>query len=188
MNWGKGRCFLVIDRQGLLIADSINHKTYNVTSSKNHKNFQLIRAENSKNPLIQAASSYFKTSYNNQFTNIKENEIVEFFFNKERHFLQVISYQDKLGLDWLVVLVKPESQFMNEINTNNNITIIICLIALILGVLLSINTSGLLSKPLRDLSNLATAIANGDLEQKLKQDGFAETRILMKAFNQMSHS
>ncbi|MEH2301255.1 MAG: hypothetical protein V7K88_20225 [Nostoc sp.] len=44
-----------------------------------------------------------------------------------------MNWQDEFGLDWLVVVVVPERDFMAQINANNQTTILLCLGALGVG-------------------------------------------------------
>lgn len=55
--------------------------------------------------------------------------------------MQVTPWKDKWGLDWLVVVVVPESDFMEQINANTRTTILLCLGALGVAIALGIYTS-----------------------------------------------
>jgi hypothetical protein len=41
--------------------------------------------------------------------------------------VQVAPFQDDRGLDWLIVIVVPEADFMEQITANTHLTIVLCL-------------------------------------------------------------
>ncbi|MCZ0902022.1 HAMP domain-containing protein, partial [Microcoleus sp. HI-ES] len=90
------------------------------------------------------------------------------------------------GLDWLIVVVVPEADFMEEINANTRSTILLCLLALVLATLLGIRASRWITHPIFRLSKASRAIASGQLDQKVEVNGIDELGILAQSFNQMA--
>ncbi len=72
--------------------------------------------------------------------------------------MQVKPWGDKLGLDWLVVVVVPESDFMAKINANTRTTILLCLIALGWATVIGIFTAGWITKPIVQLQAASVAM------------------------------
>ncbi len=94
--------------------------------------------------------------------------------------------RDSRGLDWLIVLVIPESDFMEQIKANTRTTILLCLGALVLATVLGIFTSQWIAKPILRLRDASLAIANGQLDQNVDIEGIDEIEVLAQSFNQMA--
>ena len=73
-------------------------------------------------PLIKGTAQYIRQKFGN-FDRIEQLQQVKFDLEGERHFGQITPWRDKLGLDWLVIVTMPESDFMAEINENSHNTI-----------------------------------------------------------------
>ncbi|HEY9701318.1 MAG TPA: histidine kinase dimerization/phospho-acceptor domain-containing protein, partial [Allocoleopsis sp.] len=101
-------------------------------------------------------------------------------------FVQVVPYKDDYGLDWLLVTAIPEADFMQKINENNNTTILLCLLTLVIATGLGIITSNLITAPILRLNQASGAIAGGSLDQKVKIKGIAEIKTLADSFNFMA--
>jgi signal transduction histidine kinase len=107
-------------------------------------------------------------------------------YNGQRQFVQVKPWRDQYGLDWLVVVVVPESDFMNQINANTHTTILLCLGALTMATILGIYTSRWITRPILQLSQAAEAIATGQLNQTVAASRVRELDMLAGAFNYMA--
>lgn len=95
-------------------------------------------------------------------------------------------WQDKLGLDWLVVLVIPESDFMSQINASNRTTLLLSIAALAVATILGIYTSRWIAKPILRLKTASEVIASGNWEQTVHIEGINELEALGNAFNLMA--
>ncbi|MBW4694402.1 MAG: methyl-accepting chemotaxis protein [Lyngbya sp. HA4199-MV5] len=171
----------IIEQNGLMVANSGKEPAYKVVQGKP----QRVSAENSTDPLISAAAQYLKTTYGVP-GNIKNSQLTSFNFKGERQFVQVTPWKDQWGLDWRIVVVTAESDFMAQINTNTRNTIALCGVALVLSTLLGLMASRHLTSPLVRLSQASQAIASGDLNQTVAVEGLGEMRVLSRSFNQMA--
>ncbi len=176
----NGKAFL-IERDGLLIGNSSEAKTYNVAGGET----QRLSALNSSDPIIRATAQHLKTEFKG-FENIQNIQQIDFRIDGERQFVQVVPWQDDYGLDWLVVVTIPEADFMGVINANTRNTIMLCIAALMTATLLGILTSRWITTPIQRLNLASQAIAMGDLEQTLQVKGIQELRGLSSAFNRMA--
>ncbi len=175
-----GKIFIV-ERDGLLIANSSPEKPFTTVKGK----AQRLNVLNSSDRLIQATAQYLQQKFGN-FKQIKDSQKLDFMLGSERQFVQVTPWRDNFGLDWLVVVVVPESDFMGQINANTRITIILCLISLLVATFLGAIESIWITQPIRRLSAASEAIANGELEQNLEVKGVNELGVLSQSFNQMA--
>ncbi|MBD2196540.1 sensor histidine kinase [Calothrix anomala FACHB-343] len=117
---------------------------------------------------------------------IQKEQDFNIFFNKQKQFVQIKPWRDKYGLDWLVVVVVPESDFMSQINANNHTTMLLCIVALMLAIVLGMYTSQWITQPILRLSQAARAIANGKLDQAVPGSNVQELNNLAQTFNHMA--
>ena len=176
----SGKVF-VIERNGLLIASSSFEKSYKIVNDE----AQRLNVLDSQDKLIKATANYVKAQFND-FQNIKQVQQLDFEIAGARHFAQVTPWKDELGLNWLVVVAIPESDFMAEIHANNRTTILLCIASLIIATGLGILTSGLITRPISRLSLASSAIAEGNLEQIVEVKGINELGLLANSFNKMA--
>jgi signal transduction histidine kinase/CheY-like chemotaxis protein len=171
----------IIERNGLLIANSISQKPFTMVNGK----AQRLSVLNSSDSLIQATAKYLQQKFGN-FQAIKNGKQLDFKFQNSRQFVQVTPWRDEYGIDWLVIVVVPESDFMAQINANTRTTILLCLGALGGAIALGIFTSRWITKPIVQLRTASVAIASGELDQTVEVKGIDELETLAAAFNQMA--
>ncbi|MFB2837322.1 PAS domain-containing protein, partial [Floridanema evergladense] len=178
----SGQIFIV-ERSGLLVASSTNETPFFLTGKD--KKFQRLPAANSQNQLTRVTAKFLQQHFGN-FTKIGKAEQIIFKIHSERQFLKVFPYKDKFGLDWLIVIVVPEKDFMAEINANTRVTIWLCIAALGIAIVLGIYTSRWISQPILRLAQSAEAMSKGDLSQQVAGGAIAEVKTLASAFNRMA--
>ncbi|MBD2119866.1 hybrid sensor histidine kinase/response regulator [Trichocoleus sp. FACHB-262] len=171
----------ILERDGFLVASSSDRPVFSVVNEKP----QRLRGVESPDTLIQATSKYLGNRFGDLKT-IQNQHQLDFRVNGQRQFVQVNRWQDEWGLDWLVVVAMPESDFMGQINANTINTIWLCLGALGLATLLGIYTSRWITRPILRLSQASEAIAQGELDQKIEVSGVKELTVLAQSFNRMA--
>ncbi|MDZ8258696.1 ATP-binding protein [Nostoc sp. ChiQUE01b] len=176
----SGKTF-ILERNGLLIASSNKEQPFTLVNGKAKR----LQGSDSKDSLIQATVKYLTRRFQNLST-IKDNQSLEFQLNGQRQFVQVAPWRDEWGLDWLVVVAVPESDFMAKINTNTHTTILLCLGALILATILGFYTSRWIARPILRLSQASEAIAAGELNQQVEVPSVHELGRLAQSFNRMA--
>ena len=185
----SGQAF-IIERSGDIVASSTNELPFITNKEKRERR----KAINSTNRLIRETALYLKKQFRT-FDKINSNQQFVFNLDGKRQFLQVTAMQDGRGLDWLMVVVIPEVDFMERINANTRSTILLCLAALILATALGILTARSITQPILRLSAASWTLAkqattsdftNTKLEEKVVIQGAKELRILAQAFNHMA--
>lgn len=171
----------IVERSGLLIGSSVDIPTYHIVDGE-AKRLSIV---DSDDRYVQATAQYLTTEFDS-FENIAGEQQLEFLLDGSRQFVQVVPWRDDYGLDWLVIVNIPESDFMGQINANTRNTIMLCIAALIIATLLGILTSRWITSPINRLNLASQAIAAGDLAQTLQVKGIRELRGLSSAFNQMA--
>jgi signal transduction histidine kinase/FixJ family two-component response regulator len=176
----KGKTF-ILERDGLLIASSATEASYTIVN----KEAKRLKASDSKDTLIRATAQHLSKHFGN-LNKIKASQYLEFTLNGERQFAQITPWKDKYGLDWLIVVTIPESDFMGQINANTRITILLCLLALGVATFLGVITSRWIAKPIFRLIQASEQIAAGNLDSSMEIIGVREISILAQSFNEMA--
>ncbi|MFM2314729.1 MAG: hypothetical protein RLZZ04_4005 [Cyanobacteriota bacterium] len=177
----SGKTF-ILERNGLLIANSSNEQPFTVIKGKP----QRLKASDSKDALIQATANHLTEKFGN-LSKIDAIQQLDFLLDGKRQFVQLTPWRDELGLDWLMVVVVPEADFMGQINKNTRITVLLCLSALVIATLLGFYTSRWITRPILKLSQASEAIAAGELNQNVDEKfKINELSILAQSFNRMA--
>ncbi|WP_413173929.1 ATP-binding protein [Anabaena azotica] len=177
----SGQTF-IMERSGDLVATSTLELPF-----VNHGNKPPTRlpATESRDGWTRAIATELKQQYKD-LSKIQAEQRFKVVVKGNTLFAQVVPYQDKYGLNWLLVTAIPQSDFMGQINTNTQVTILLCLLTLIIATGLGIITSNFITAPIQQLSQASRAIANGELGQVVKIKGVSELETLADAFNQMA--
>jgi signal transduction histidine kinase/HAMP domain-containing protein len=161
---GKTGQAFIIEKNGNLIASSnLNETLATLVDGK----IQRFSALQSKSSLINQSTQYLKQHFGD-FHQIKTESNFSFEIDKQKNFINVLPYQDDYGLDWLVVVVLPEQDFMAKINVNSEITFFLSLGALLIAIFIAMLFARWITLPLEKMSIAASKIANGDWEQNLE--------------------
>ncbi|MEC4816520.1 MAG: EAL domain-containing protein [Scytonema sp. PMC 1069.18] len=171
----------IIERSGNLVATSTGEKLHNIIYKEKR---ERRKATDSNNSLVKESARYL-TKHFGSFSNIRQVEQLEFVLDGKRQFLQVTPFSDGLGLDWLIVIVVPESDFVEQIQANTQLTIYLCIGALIFAIYSSILTARWITLPLSQLHQAAKEVAQGNLQQTLTVAHIKEIEELAHSFNQM---
>jgi sigma-B regulation protein RsbU (phosphoserine phosphatase) len=173
----------VMDQQGLLIATSTGENSF-IPNGKDGS-LQQIQAIRSQNHLTTSAVKYLQKQFGD-FKQIQGLQEFAFEIDGKLQYLLTQPYSDGKGIDWIVVVVVPEVDFMEQINRNTQNTILLSLVALGLVIAIGILTARLITAPILRVYQAANRLAQGDLDQKVSSSPIAEIDTLSNAFNQMS--
>lgn len=104
----------------------------------------------------------------------------------ERQFATVTRLQDELGLDWSIVVIVPESDFMVSLWSNARHTLLLCLGILALTLLGYLWIGDRLTRSIRQLTEAACKLSIGHWSQSLPKSMLREVQQLSQAFGQMA--
>jgi len=175
-----GQAF-IIEKSGMLVASSSIKKPY----STRDDTLVRLSALNSTNPVIQSTSRYLIDNINLS-TNITSRSQYHLNIGGVPEWVQITPYRDNYGLDWLIVVVIPESDFMEKIDANNQITILLILSVIFCTILLCIVLARWITKPILSLNRSAKSLAKGDWIDWLDLDRHDEIGELSQSFKQMA--
>ncbi len=172
---------LVIEHNGLLVASSTPGNPFKLIGGVAKRENIL----NSSNRLIQSTAIFLKKKHGN-FNAINHSQQLKFNLDGAQQFLEVTPWKDDFGLDWLVIVVVPESDFMAQIDANNQTTLLLCLAALVIAILIGLLTARWIAQPILRLNVAAKGLARGEWNQALALNRTDEVGELATSFNQMA--
>ncbi|WP_413167020.1 PAS domain S-box protein [Capilliphycus salinus ALCB114379] len=178
---GKTGQAFVVDRQGYLISNSTDESLM----SGQGETAQRLQAVDSQDQLVRETAKYLVESFKG-FDQINQAKQLRFKINNKQKFLEILPFQDGFGLDWLIVVVVPEADFMEKINTNTRNTILLCIMALLLAIVMAILTGKWMTQPLQRVSQASDQLAQGQLNQEVEPCFITEILMLGNSFNTMA--
>ena len=177
----SGQSF-IMERSGLLVASSADPSP--ITTPAEGQTPQRLSAKDSASPAIRAAAAFAEKEGDLQASNTERQ--AEFAFNGEKHFLQISPIDDAYGIDWLIAVTIPESDFMAQVDANSRITLGLIFAAAVLALAFGVVTARRVTHPMRDLDLAAQAVARGEWRRVGSSSRIAEISRLSQSFNSMT--
>ncbi|HEY9598824.1 MAG TPA: PAS domain S-box protein, partial [Cyanophyceae cyanobacterium] len=178
---GKSGKTFILERNGLLVASSSPEQPFKVINGKASR----LSGLESQDSLIRFTVEHLQKHFGS-LQNIQGSQQFEQTMAGLRQFVQVTTFSDQFGLDWLIVIVVPESDFMEEINANTHISITLCIVAAIGAIIMGVLTAHWVTKPLLQLNIAARNIAQGAWEKAVTVERNDEIGELTTSFNDMA--
>jgi len=178
-----GKAF-ILDRSGLLVAGSGTEPLF--VPARGGNPGRRILGTQSRDLLVHAAAQALSSRFEN-LALISAEHHFEFSGQGQRLLLTVSPLRDPLGIDWLIVVAVPESDFMARIGDNARTTAIIMLGVLALSLLVGTVLARRIVKPISGLEEAASRLAgDSNLEMINETSRFVEVRSLTRSFNRMA--
>ena len=173
----SGQTF-ILERSGNLVAtSSLEIHNYKQTKRK----LTRLLAVNSQDTRTRDIARQIINKFGN-FHTLQTTQQLTLWSNNQRQFVQVTPYRDQYGLDWLIVVVVPESDFIAQIHTNTRTTIELCIAALIISIGVGILIARWITKPIRRLNIAAKNIAQGEWGKTVELEHADEVGELANSF------
>ncbi len=183
----------IAETNGFLVGSSSNQPIYQIdpTSQKAKR----LSIQDSTDPIIKQIGKYLQKQRPNQpnldwLLGQKEDYRAKIKLEGQPYYLNIETWRDDMGLIWLVFVVTPESAFMGELYKNIYVTLLMCLLAMGIALLLSVWMARSLTQPIIRLNQASQTIAAGDLEQPVQHLnwGSRELNQLANTFEFMRRS
>jgi adenylate cyclase len=100
--------------------------------------------------------------------------------------VRLIPYENEYGLDWMIVLVVPESEWAGQINFNRRNTLLVCLVVFAIAIATGLLTAHRLSAPFARLTQAAKEMAKGDLKKTFPSSRVRELDELAESLSGMA--
>lgn len=175
---GQSSVIFIMERSGALIASSTEYRPLNPQNLRIH----AIDLPDSR---IQQSTQLLQNRAG-RLTGIDRSEQLTLQQGDKHYFVQVTPFTEENGLDWLIVVVVPKSEFMARIDANTMTTIWLCLGALGAAIAGGVIIARWVTQPIVKLSAASRRIASGTLEPAIADSAIYEMATLAEAFNVMS--
>jgi two-component system, sensor histidine kinase ChiS len=180
----SGQSF-IMERSGDLVVSSTIAQPFRVKGEGEKREIERLKAVDSDQPTVKATAQYLRDRFGD-FKDISQNQQLKFQINGDWHYVQIAPIQDSHGLDWLVIVVVPESDFMAQIHENTRTTILLSLGALGLAIAIGLYTARWVVRPILKLKDAAIALSEGDFSKPVELNRGDELGVLAGAFNSMA--
>jgi PAS domain S-box-containing protein len=175
-----GQAFIV-ERSGAIVASSLPEQPF--LSSPTGE--QRLLATQSREPMIQTTSQEILRKFKT-FQPIQSPTRLMYEQEGRRHLVSIDPFQDGMGLDWLIITVVPESDFMQQIEANNHTTLWLCVVALGLASVTGVVIAHWIIQPILQLNQAARSLSKGHWDQRAMIARADEVGELAEAFNHMA--
>lgn len=179
---GKTGDAFVLDDRGHTIGSSTPETAY-------RRDSPLLLATNSSLPRVRGVSQQLWAQYNGLPDQPSQQT---FTVEHERVLVQTLPYHDARGLDWTIVVVVPESDFMSPIFAMARNTILVSVIAIAVGLVAGVFTARVIADPIHALAKASRTLANtfdhGENHDtpQIPPQPIHELHLLATAFSQMA--
>ncbi len=180
---GKTGQSFIMEDSGLLVASSTEENPFTNSDTENPQ--RRLLADESQIPIIHNTAEFLKTNFG-EYESIPHKVSLEYLLDGNRHFVQVTHLGDEYGIDWLIVVVIPEADFMAQIQQNNLTTFILISATFIITLIAGIQTARWISIPVNNLNKSAQALAHGNWEPGIPNAHIAEIDELAESFDEMA--
>lgn len=185
---GKTGQAFIMDSDGQLVASSTAEKLYQVNAEDQPLR---IQATESENPLTQQTAKHLASTLD--ISTLQSHTQDNFQVDGQHQFVQVSRFADQRGIDWLIVVVVPEADFMEQIAANTRTTILLCFGALVIATAVGVFTARRITQPVLQLSAMSQALARSTREKQIddaenlqvQTRGIRELETLAWSFNHM---
>jgi methyl-accepting chemotaxis protein len=180
---------LIIERTGDVIAISTLEQPFKVVNNQTER----LNISESQNPTIQGTGQYLIEKFNG-LDQIKDKQQFTFRFKGDLQLVQVTPLQNQEGIDWLMVVVIPYSDFLKHIYTYTLLTVIIGISVAGIGVILALLMVRWIIKPIEQLQQAAHTIESQNFDQSIleevssRRDEFGQLGKVMLAMANVIYS
>ena len=147
LHYGRSGHIFIIEPSGLIVASSEDESPAPIVNGKATR----LQALHSREPVIRDITQDLM----HRFGSLQAISQPQLFRPSlsQKPFVRVTPYRDDYGLNWLVVTVVPESEFMAEINANTQKTWLFCGLALVIAIGTGSLTAYWIAKPILRLES-----------------------------------
>jgi signal transduction histidine kinase/CheY-like chemotaxis protein len=185
---GKSGQIVIMETSGLLVASSAEQPFIipNHQANELEQRPQRISLPESNQPQMRELAENIKWKFP-KLDRINKSEFWTVELQKKLYFVQMFPFHHQnLSSDWLVVILLPQEDVMEEIAFNTKISIAISLLTLVLAVFIGIFTAQWITQPILKLNQGVENLQQGNLHQPILMQRKDELGNLVSAFNLMA--
>jgi len=177
----SGQAF-IIERSGNLVATSTLETPYVLSPDGKP---ERLHSAISKDARTREIARQLEQRFGN-FPKVQNTQQLSVISPGKKLFVRVVPYRDKYGLDWLIILTVPESDFMARINENTRLTILLCIATLIITSGIGVLTAWSITQPIIRLNAALRHLSKGEFTGNIPVIDAKEVGELTESFNQMT--
>lgn len=178
-----GQAF-ILERSGAVVASSLPEPPYQVDS-----NVEVSRlyAQQSTDPWLRAVAEHLAQGHDG-FDHLPNRIQTTLTVEGTNLYVDVQTYQDAYGLDWLVVLLLPATDLTANVRGSQSRLLGLWGGTLLVATAIGWITARLIMTRLRRLAEASQALAEGSPEPILETTAVAELTDLTETFNRMAQT
>jgi signal transduction histidine kinase/CheY-like chemotaxis protein len=188
LKMGKSGQIVIMETSGLLVASSAEPPFIipNRKANELEQRPQRISLPESNQPQMRELAENIKWKFP-KLDRINKSEFWTVELQKKLYFVQMFPFHHQnLSSDWLVVILLPQEDVMEDIASNTRISIAISLLTLVLAVFIGIFTAQWITQPILKLNQGVENLQQGNLHQPILMQRKDELGNLVSAFNLMA--
>jgi signal transduction histidine kinase len=176
---GKSGFAVIIEPSGDLVATSSGESVADAEGDR-------IPLMQSVNPTIAGVAQQLQTEFGS-FDQITNSHTSVYRVGGDVMHVRTTPFRDGRGLDWTIITIVPESDFMAEIDASGRTTIALCFVAAFVAIGVGVLIVRWVTRPIRQLSDLAERIAQGEwISPQIPEPRSKEVTRLATSFTHMS--
>ncbi|MGD1703546.1 response regulator [Dapis sp. BLCC M229] len=180
----NGKSF-IMERSGNLIASSQIAEPFIISEVDGNRKIERLHAIQSGNRIVSVTAKYLQKTFGS-LEKVDRSRQLNFVINRKWYYASIMPVQDGRGIDWLVVVIVPESDFMEKVDANTRTTILLSITALTVAILVGIVTTYWITQPILQVNSAAKKIAEGKWKNQLDIHRNDELGELAQSFNRMA--
>jgi len=160
---------LIINRDGKLIANSTDKPSTTFVEGADGKPESLLLGIEQFDDEVVAYTSQYLDEVSPNWRQTQQSQSRKVRYQNKDYWVKVLPFQNEQGLDWLILILVPESEFMAEITASVQQNAIICFVAIAGTLVLGFLTASWVILPLKNFTKSVRAITLGDWQQSLPE-------------------
>ena len=180
----SGQAFLVEAQDPHYILTSSTSDSPFIVGSDN-KTVTRIKAGNSSNKLLSFAIKNLTSEFTDLRT-IDSSYFSNLTIDQNKYFIQTTPIKKYKGINWLILVVIPEDDFIGQIKKDTVFTVALSLTALFTSTGIGILLAKRITQPILEVISAVSSLARGNWDQKIELKRNDELGELGKSFNSMA--
>ncbi|RMD48345.1 MAG: HAMP domain-containing protein [Candidatus Thermofonsia bacterium] len=148
----------IMERNGSIVASSVPEPPF-VTDAQGGQ--ERLMATASSNALIKETAAATLAHFQNTGQTVLNTGFLYTSSSDEKYYIQAATLKDGRGLDWIIVVVIPQSDYLGPITARVQTTFQVALLAVVAAVGIGIGTARWIIRPILALGETAVSVEQG---------------------------
>lgn len=179
---GKTGQTFIVQSNGAVVASSLEEPRFSLDLITQQT--RLLRAHDSRHALLRASARTLDQRFPD-WREIQQTQHLDFTLDGHRLFLQAVPYRVYPGLDWIILVVVPEADYLAKIQQNRRQTLLLLGLTLGFAVLMGIFLAQWVTAPILRLNRAARKLGEGQWDAPVETPRQDELGELSRTFQRM---